>query len=38
MEIELRDESVLVRFPEEIRIIREVTDDEEYKNSSLAKI
>ena len=38
MEIELRDESVPVRFPKEIRVIKEVTDDEEYKNASLARI
>ncbi len=37
-EIELNDENEEIRFPEEIQVIREVTDDEHYKNSSLAKI
>ncbi|MBE5996457.1 MAG: hypothetical protein E7240_03760 [Lachnospiraceae bacterium] len=37
-EIELNSEDKEVRFPEEIRIIKEVTDDDSYKNSSLAKI
>ena len=38
LEIELRDEAEEIRFPEEIRVIREVTDDPAYKNASLAKI
>ncbi len=38
MEIELSDENDEVKFPEFIKIIKEVTDDESYKNSSLAKI
>ena len=37
-EIELRDENEPVRFPKQIRVIREVTDDEAYKNASLALI
>ena len=37
-EIELRDENAEVRFPEQIKVIREVTGDESYKNASLAKI
>lgn len=37
MEIELCDENQEIVFPEEIKIIREVTDDDEYKNSTLAK-
>ena len=37
LEIELMDENVDIRFPEKIRIIREVTDDPEYKNASLAR-
>lgn len=37
-EIELSDEEMEVRFPEQIRVIKEVTDDEAYKNASLAKI
>lgn len=38
LEIELRDEEQEVHFPAEIRVIKEVTDDESYKNASLAKI
>ena len=38
MEIELRDESIPIEFPERISIIKEVTDDEAYKNAQLAKI
>ena len=37
-EIELSDESTKIIFPEQIKVIKEVTDDEEYKNASLAKI
>lgn len=37
-EIELSDEDTPVTFPEFIRVIKEVTDDEAYKNASLAKI
>ena len=37
MEIELRDESQPVCFPPEIEIIKEVTDDKRYTNSSMAK-
>ena len=37
VEIELRDESMGFHFPKELRIIREVTDDPAYKNSSLAR-
>ena len=37
-EIELSDEDAEIRFPKQIRVIREVTDDENYKNASLAKI
>ena len=37
-EIELNDENAEVIFPEQIKVIREVTEDEEYKNSSLAKM
>lgn len=37
-EIELRDETIDVLFPKEIKVIKEVTDDEAYKNSSLANI
>lgn len=37
-EIELRDESADIRFPEQIRVIREVTDDDSFKNASLAAL
>ena len=37
-EIELRDEKQEIRFPEEIKVIREVTDDENYRNAALAKL
>lgn len=35
-EIELSDENDPVVFPEQIKVIREVTDDEAYKNASLS--
>ena len=38
VEIELRDENVPIVFPDMLKVIREVTDDESYKNASLAKI
>ena len=38
MEIELREENIPIEFPEHITIIKEVTDDENYKNAQLAKI
>ena len=38
VELELSDEGIEPRFPEEIKVIKEVTDDESYKNASLAKI
>lgn len=38
VEIELRDEDQTVRFPEKLRLIREVTDDAAYKNAVLARI
>ena len=37
MEIELKSEDEIVRLPDFINVIREVTDDMAYKNSSLAK-
>ena len=37
MEIELRDENQEYILPSNINVIKEVTDDDEYKNSSLAK-
>lgn len=36
-EIELSDENAEIVFPKEIKVIKEVTDDDTYKNSSLAK-
>ena len=38
VEIELSDENTPIVFPEEIKVIREVTDDDSYKNASLATI
>ena len=37
LEIELSDESGDICIPDEIKIIKEVTDDENYKNHNLAK-
>ena len=37
-EIELNDENAEVRFPKEIRVIKEVTGDKTYDNASLANI
>lgn len=38
LEIELSDEKADVSFPDFIKIIKEVTDDDNYKNASLANI
>lgn len=38
LEIELTNEATEIRFPAQIKIIQEVTDDAAYKNASLAKI
>ncbi len=38
LEIELREEDEEIRFPEKIRVIREVTGDPAFKNAALAKI
>lgn len=38
VEIELSDENAQIVFPESLKVIKEVTDDENYKNASLAKI
>lgn len=38
VEIELTDENTEIVFPEKLKIIKEVTDDDSYKNASLAKI
>lgn len=37
-EIELREQDVEITFPDYIRVIKEVTDDQAYKNSALACI
>lgn len=37
VEIELSDENTKIVFPEQIKVISEVTDDEAYKNVNLAK-
>ena len=37
-EIELSDENASVEFPPKIKVIKEVTEDEAYKNASLAKL
>ncbi|MCD8180778.1 MAG: AAA family ATPase [Firmicutes bacterium] len=37
-EIELSDENEEINFPDYIKVIKEVTDDEAYKNASLARI
>ncbi len=37
-EIELSDENAEINFPEYIKVIKEVTDDESYKNASLSKM
>ena len=38
LEIELADESTEIRFPAQIKVIAEVTEDDSYKNAALAKI
>lgn len=38
MEIELRDESAAIAFPPQIKVLKEVTADAQYKNASLAKM
>lgn len=37
-EIELTSEDADIHFPPQIRVIKEVTDDESYKNASLARL
>lgn len=37
VEIELSDEDAEIRFPKELKVIREVSEDERYKNYSLAQ-
>lgn len=38
LEIELADEAAEIHFPAQIKVIEEVTDDDSYKNASLARI
>ena len=38
LEIELSDENQAIHFPKELKIIKEVTDDEHYKNAKLATL
>lgn len=38
VEVELCAEDEIIAFPKEIKVLKEVTDDKAYKNSSLAKI
>ena len=38
VEIELRSENTPIRFPKELKILREVTDDDRYKNVALADL
>ncbi|MCD7752172.1 MAG: AAA family ATPase [Lachnospiraceae bacterium] len=38
VEIELSDENAEIHFPKQLKVIREVTDDDKYKNASLALI
>lgn len=38
IEIELANENAEIRFPKQIRVIKEVTEDDSYKNASLARI
>jgi len=38
VEIELTDPDEEIRFPEMLKLIREVTDDPAYKNAALARI
>ena len=38
VEIELSDENAEIVFPKQLKVIKEVTDDDSYKNASLAKL
>ena len=38
MEIELRDENAAITFPPQLKVLKEVTADAQYKNASLAKM
>ena len=37
-EIELSDENAEIKFPAQLKVIKEITDDESYKNASLARL
>lgn len=37
-EIELRSEDTPIRFPKQLKVIKEVTEDVAYKNAALARI
>ena len=37
VEIELNDENEEIRFPAELKVIKEVTEDDGFKNASLAR-
>ena len=38
VEVELADENETVTLPEKLKVIKEVTEDKNYRNSELAKI
>jgi CYTH domain-containing protein len=38
MEIELSSEADTITFPKHVEVIKEVTDDDNFKNSNLANI
>ena len=38
VEIELSDENAKIIFPEKLKVIKEVTDDDSYKNASISKV
>ena len=38
VEIELSDENAEIRFPKELKVLKEVTGDESYSNAALAGI
>ena len=38
VEIEMANENAQIRFPKQIKVIQEVTEDESYKNANLARI
>ena len=38
LEIELSDENAEIRFPQELKVLKEVTEDPAYKNAALAAL